>query len=75
MGAATSAKGYLVGGAYQSTDNGKQVWEFNPSKGWQRKTSAPEQFLNTNDAFSINNKIYCGGPNKHWYRYDPALDQ
>ena len=75
MGAATNANGYLIGGASQSTDNGKQVWEFNPSNGWQRKTSAPEQFLNTNDAFSINNKIYCCSSNKHWYRYDPVLDQ
>jgi N-acetylneuraminic acid mutarotase len=74
IGVATSTKGYLIGGSVQSTDNGKQVWEFDPSTGWQRKTSAPDQFLYSNDGFVIGNKVFCGAGNKKWYRYDPSLE-
>lgn len=74
IGVSTSMNGYLIGGSVQSTDNGKQVWEFNPASGWQRKTSAPEQFLNSNDGFVIGDKIFCGAGNKKWNRYNPSLD-
>ncbi len=73
IGVATSTNGYLIGGAIQQTDNGKQVWAFNSSS-WTRKTNSIAG-LTYSAGFVINDKVYCGGGTKKWYRYDPSLDQ